>query len=221
MESDKSKHSIHELAPLESGGVIARSGFIFQDHVAASFLIDMLKNHGLQEVWCETQDDITLIWLCDNHQEVEFVQVKNIELGHFWSVAELCKREKTTASAPKIGTSILEKSLANDRFKEPCRFRMVTSLSVISELKILALYLESPLRQSQNENFSTLCKQVKQKVPDAISPNGHDSSWWLSNVFWDVRHTDDAVERKNVEALANFASEIGGFLSPEDIRQKV
>jgi hypothetical protein len=221
MVSDKSKPSIHELEPLESGGVIARSGFVFQDHVAASFLIDMLKTPALQEVWCETQDDITLIWLCDSHQEVEFIQVKNVELGHPWSAAELCKRERMIANAPKMGTSILEKSLAHDCCAEPCRFRMVTSLSVNSELKILTLYLESPSRQSQNKNFSTLCQQVKQKVPDAISQNGHDSSWWLSNVLWDIRHSDDAVERKNIEDLGNFTSEIGGFLSPEQIRQKV
>jgi hypothetical protein len=181
----------------------------------------MPENPSLQEVWCETEDDITLIWLRDSHQEVEFIQVKNVELGHLWSAAELCKHEKTTANSPKISMSILEKSLAHDRCAEPCSFRIVTSLRVNQELTILTCGLKSISRQQPHEGFQKLCEEIMIKIPNAVSPNGHNSAWWLSNVFWDVRHTGDAVERENIEALANFTSKIGGFLSLKEIRQKV
>ena len=68
--------SIHSLPPLERGGVEARIGFAIQDHVAASYLIHLLEEPTLLEVWCETHDDITLIRQGQATQEVEFVQVK-------------------------------------------------------------------------------------------------------------------------------------------------
>ena len=77
------KLSIHSLPPLERGGVEARIGFAFQDHVAASYLIDLLEEPTLLEVWCETHDDITLIWQGKASQEVEFVQVKSNALVNF------------------------------------------------------------------------------------------------------------------------------------------
>jgi hypothetical protein len=46
--------SIYELAPFEQGGPIARTGFLYQDHIAARFCIEMLRNPNLLEVWCES-----------------------------------------------------------------------------------------------------------------------------------------------------------------------
>ena len=42
-------------------GPIARAGFLYQDHIAARFCIEMLIDTALEEVWCETLEDITLI----------------------------------------------------------------------------------------------------------------------------------------------------------------
>ena len=67
--------SIHDLEPLEQGGVIARQGFSYQDHVAVGYLLDMANNSAagrtLVAVWCEADDDITLIWQRDGGDEVE------------------------------------------------------------------------------------------------------------------------------------------------------
>jgi hypothetical protein len=72
-----SSRSIRDLPPLETGGVIARNGFNLQDHVAAGYCIDMLApDSQLKEVWCERQDDITLLW---SDGTVEFVQVKSTD----------------------------------------------------------------------------------------------------------------------------------------------
>jgi hypothetical protein len=90
--------SIHSLSPLEEGGSIARSGFLYQDHVAARFCIEMVRDTCLLEVWCETEDDITLLWDRGDGIVVEFVQVKANELSQLWSVALLCAGGQQTLS---------------------------------------------------------------------------------------------------------------------------
>jgi hypothetical protein len=72
--------SIRELEPLETGGAEARQGLCIQDHVAAQFCIEMLRSPSLKEVWCETHDDVTLLWATGGSERVEFVQVKSHEL---------------------------------------------------------------------------------------------------------------------------------------------
>jgi hypothetical protein len=77
--------SIHNLPPLEQGGPIARAGFLYQDHIGARFCIEMLRNAKLAGVWCETLDDLTLIWTDGGQPTVEFVQVKSNDLGQMWT----------------------------------------------------------------------------------------------------------------------------------------
>ncbi|MEM6433297.1 MAG: dsDNA nuclease domain-containing protein, partial [Cyanobacteria bacterium P01_D01_bin.115] len=108
--------SYRDLPPLERGGEINRNGLEFQDHVAAGYCIDMLSGSSLVEVWCETLDDITLVWCKDDCEEFEFVQAKSNSLNHLWSVAELCKRDKKKGK-PSLGSSIFEKLIANERGK--------------------------------------------------------------------------------------------------------
>src|SRR3954469_6978840 len=119
--------SIRDLPPLETGGTELRKGIGVQDHVAAKFCILMLTGTDLQEVWCERHDDMTLVWQTPNAEIIEFVQVKSNEMDQLWSVALLCQRQKMATSRSGVGTSILERSLANDRGREQCRFRIVTS----------------------------------------------------------------------------------------------
>lgn len=213
--------SIHNLAPLESGGVVARRGFVFQDHVAVSFCLEMVTEHNLNEVWCETQDDITLIRITEGREEVEFIQVKDVELGQLWSIAKLCEREKTSANPTGLGTSILEKSLAHDRCSEPCRFRIITSGSVNKQLAFLRIPLTSPMRDLSNGNFTELCTEVNDRVGDFKSENGNSGSFWLSNVLWEIGHSEDTVLRKNIETLGCWITSIGGHLSPDRIRNKI
>jgi hypothetical protein len=221
MKSTQLRKSIYNLAPLESGGVVARAGFTFQDHVAASFCLEMMTNYNLKEVWCETQDDITLICGVNQPEEVEFIQVKDIKFDHLWSVAELCKREKTARNPNGLGTSILEKSLAHDRCCEPCRFRMITSWQVNKDLKILTLPLKSPARRAPNDKITALCVEVKKYVPDFKSENGNDSSFWIKRVFWQVGYDKDVVKRKNIQNLIDFVSDRGEYLAPQQIEERI
>src|SRR5262245_14148823 len=117
--------SIFDLEPLEQGGQIARSGFSFQDHVAAHLALEMIADASLREVWCETQDDVTLIWQTNPSSiEVEFVQVKSNDLNQLWTAAKVCERDKPKESQSAsgkdgAGRSIIERSFANDRCLEP------------------------------------------------------------------------------------------------------
>jgi hypothetical protein len=206
--------SYRDITPLESGGVIARNGFEFQDHVAAGYCIDMIQGNTLTEVWCESLDDITLIHINGGQEEFEFVQAKNNEFGHFWSVAELCKRDKK-CKASATGSSILEKSLAYERGSEPCRFRMVTSLPVNDELKVLTFPLDSPRRTLSDGDFTKLCDQVSKKIPDYRSPNGSDTSSWLFRAVWDVRHSSEALENDNCLKLRRIGSNLGIVLAED------
>ena len=89
--------SIYDLQPLDFGGIHARGGFAFQDHLAAGFCLDMLGDPTLAEVWCETLDDVVIIWNLPDGFCVEFVQVKASALKRLWSVAKLCEKEEGAA----------------------------------------------------------------------------------------------------------------------------
>ena len=86
--------SIFDLEPLEHGGEDARQGFGLQDHVAAGLCIDMMLDASIREVWCETHDDITLLFDLGSSKElhVEFIQVKAHEFDQLWSVAKITAR---------------------------------------------------------------------------------------------------------------------------------
>ncbi len=214
------RSSIHNIKPIERGGTISRGGFIYQDHIAVNFLLEMISDRSLEEVWCETHDDITLIWHGENGQEVEFVQVKNISLNTFWSVAKLCKREKTNDNQDGDGSSLLEKSFAQDRCAEPCRFRIVTSLPTSAPLKTLTLPLASPNRDSSSDEFSKLIGEVQKKVNGLTSPNNHDVIYWLKNTKWQVESEDDVII-KNKAKLMSLIMNKGIHLSGEVVETKI
>jgi hypothetical protein len=216
--------SIYHLRPLETGGVQSRQGLGFQDQVAAGFCLDMIIDDRLEEVWCETQDDITLLWRIKGQTKVEFVQVKG-ELGRLWSVARLCDRE-----GKGIGHSIIEKSLAHDRCTEPTCFRIVTKRPVQAELRILtdplhAFTLDAfrevltadEFRSLIEGELTTLIDNVVQRVGGYISENGHGVEFWLRNATWDERHSDDAVKNANLIKLRRILEREGHFLAYDQI----
>jgi Cap4 dsDNA endonuclease len=209
--------SYHDLVPLESGGVIARSGFDFQDHVSAGYCLDMLACEELLAVWCETLDDITLVWRKDSQEKFEFVQVKNNKFSHFWSVAELCKPGKGKSGEATISGSgsILEKSLAHEQGAERCSFRLVTSLPVNDDLQILTLPLSSPKRKETDPDFTKLCKQIEEKIPDFKSCRGSNVSSWLSRVVWEAGNSTEALTNRNLLKLRRIGNDLEFFLAED------
>lgn len=184
--------------------------------MAAEWLLTLFSDPNLTQVWCETQDDVTLIWECGGTEEVEFVQVKSADLDQLWTVAELCKRDGT-ASGPKIGTSILERSLAHDRNQEKSSFRVVTRQGVKNELSVLTLPWTSPARISSSLEMQRLCRIVDERLPGCISPNGNDEKFWIENTRWQVSGSLQAVNDANVIKLHKIAESMGELLVSDQL----
>jgi len=218
MQSDSSANapvqSIYDLPPLNVGGVEARNGFAFQDHVAAGFCLHMLDDDTLHEVWCESLDDITLIWAPLGGLCVEFIQVKGTEMNQLWSVAKLCERESKPDGPSHC---MMEKSLAQDRCKERCRFRIVTARPVKDEIEVLTLPYDAPARKDGAAKFNAIHKLMASKVGEFRSKNGNDYTFWTKSVFWDVRHTDESVSNANKLKLGQILTLRGLGLAPDQL----
>ena len=204
--------SYRDLEPIERGGEISRIGLEFQDHVASGYCIDMLQNQHLVEIWCESLDDITIIRRHGDIEEFEFVQAKSNQFDHLWSVAELCKRKKAS-----VGSSILEKSLSNERAKESVYFRIVTCLGVNKELDILTFPLNSPKRAG--DALTGLCQSIAEKIPNYTSPNGNGTDFWLSRTVWEICHSSKAVEDANIRKLQMICEKMNFYLVTDQLAE--
>jgi len=209
--------SIYELQPLEKGGEVARQGFIYQDHVGASFCLDMIEREDLIEVWFETHDDIMLIWQKENGAiKVEFVQVKHEDRQSRWSVAALTARDKKLVGdesdgvdkQPKLGTSLLEKSLNNSRCKEETCFRIVTSFDVDSVLEVLKLERLSAKRVANKANLTSLSQKIKERLGEVSAPDGTVIEEWTERCYWDKRpETVELIQLENLYRLERIAKD--------------
>ncbi len=218
--TERSTISIHNLRPLEAGGIAARQGFSYQDHVAVAFYLAMLDDPDLAQVWCETDDDITLIRDCNTGETVEFVQVKHEQLAQLWSAALLCQRDATAATEGNDThpRSILERSLAHDRCHEPCSFRLVTSWHIHPDLQLLTLPLAHERRRPGEAGFETLVRDIAERAERThrfVSDNGGGAEFWVRNVVWDVRESTIAVEHSNLLALDAYVARQGYGLAPD------
>ena len=72
----------------------------------------MLEEAKLSQVWCETQDDVTLLWLNGGGEEIEFVQVKAHEFDQLWSIAKLLEKEKVVEAPAESDAVASEKTAA-------------------------------------------------------------------------------------------------------------
>lgn len=221
METFPSLLSIRDLAPIEDGGVIARVGFEFQDHVAVNFCLKMLFEQTINEVWCETQDDITVIFNRSGKEVVEFVQVKGTQLQHLWSIPEICKGEKLENGDNRVGSSIFEKSLGQDRCQEQCCFRIVTSLPVKDPLIILCLPTDSPDRLGPNKShkIEEVTLELDKRFPDLRSSKGNGPCFWVENTVWQVEYSIESIKNKNLPLLVKFV-ELSGFVLPLEIIER-
>ena len=213
--------SIHTLTPLEIGGTVARRGFAVQDHVAAGLCLRMIEDTSLAQVWCESQDDVTLLWLNNSDEEVEFVQVKSNELDQLWTIAKLLEKEKRLAGdgMPKDGHCILQKSLQFDRCSETVRFRIVTCRDVKEELRLLTYELKSPLRAANTPAFTDLLAAISAKLGDVSSQNGNGCSFWIERTRWYVVDSLEAIWNANLVKVAELVQANSQFLAIDQIRE--
>jgi hypothetical protein len=212
--------SVFDLDPLEHGGEDARQGFGFQDHVAAGLCIDMLLDGSIKEIWCETHDDITLLFETNSTKDlrVEFIQVKGHELDQLWSVAKITARESAgDGKAP--GKCIVEKSLANDRCREPCCFRIVTARPVRDELEVLSLARGCEARDKSAQKLADLAKTLMEKLTGVRSPNNNDAAFWANETYWQIAHEAVAEKNRNLGRLHKAIDGTGHLIAPDQLEE--
>ncbi len=217
MGPNTTRPSVFDAMPPDFGGIHARQGFAYQDEVATRFYIEMLTNENLVEVWCETHDDILLVWKSDAPQVVEFVQVKAEHPNQLWTVAKLCERQKSVLKPDGSGTSLLEKSLSRDRCSELSWFRIVTCRQFTSDLEVLTREREHEHRSISYDPFKNLLGQVKEKIGTFKSEKDNDSGYWLMNTCWDVINEGD-ISNLNQKALAEALHGLGQPYDPDTVR---
>ncbi|MBK3778052.1 DUF1837 domain-containing protein [Azospirillum brasilense] len=201
-----------------SGGVAARKGFKYQDHVAARFLIEMISNPLLLEVQCETEDDITLVWDSSCQHEIEYVQVKSNADEGAWCLDDIIERDSTRdGKAKKEGTSIAERSLLCDTVDKRCAFRLIT-------LRDTNKYL-SPLKLSYpdrfgNDNFDRVVKRFDNLYRSFRSPRDRSLSYWIRNTFWEWMADERIVRQDNLTAIFRLAEDRNTLL-PTNLQKQI
>lgn len=193
--------SIHDSKPSEEGGPVARIGFNYQDEIAVSLLLEMLESPKILSIHCETHDDALVVF---EGNDVEYVQVKSNDSLPSWTLSALSGRE-----AKKVGSSIFEKSLARDAFKEDGSFRIISLKDVTGEIALLKHPLGKPGRESDHPKVIALCAELEKRCPGAKSAKGNGSSYWLGRCKWDVRESEAAVATQNLFRLYKISVALG------------
>lgn len=217
--------SIHSLPVLEKGGQTARRGFLYQDHVAVSFCVEMLTDGQIDAVWCEVHDDITLLSTDQGKPFVEFVQVKSSELDQMWSTALITDREKKSVTSGQktkkvavVGTSILERSLAQARCEEQHRFRIVTAVSTNSELKLLTYKRDAAERAPATPSFAALLKKIGDSLDGVDQSGAQRLQFWLESVLWEVRGSESAVRDATTIRLTAYLHDLFDLTAPDHVQ---
>jgi len=209
--------SVFDAVPEDPGGICARQGFAYQDDVAAGFYVRMLSDSNLSEVSCETYDDILLVWHGEGGKVLEFVQVKGEHPDQLWSVAKLCERSKSPKSPDGKGTSVLERSLARDRYAETARFRIVTCRQIHTDLEVLTREHDHEHRKMSYGPFKELSQDVGRRLDSVTSVKKNGTNYWLTNLYWDVIAEAD-ISRLNKEALGTVLHKLRLPYDPDTVR---
>lgn len=196
------------ITPAEEAARRSRRGYEYQDLVAVSFCLQMLRDGALRRVACETQDDAVLTWDAgSNSTHEEFVQIKSDRLKQQWSVAAFCEQEpvpsadsgKKTKSDPNYrrDTSIFEKNALRDRGTFSARFRIITRADV-SGLRVLT---ESPNTRSAT-GTAELAGALEKQLDGNTTLATANIEYWVANALWEVRGSESAVFNENIRRLS-------------------
>ncbi|MBB2697491.1 DUF1837 domain-containing protein [Rhizobium phaseoli] len=187
---------VDPYAASDAGGVKARQGFTFQDHIAASFLLDLLSDPTLLQVECETADDIALRWRRSGASLSEYVQVKITDGDSNWNLTEICAR-----TVKRVGTSLVETSIGADKFPGDALFRFVSIRGVNHTLRPLTIPRDLRFEPHVVDALSKLGTQVSNKLRHVTSPNGKTVPEWVQACLWELPGEKQAVQQKNINRI--------------------
>ncbi len=188
--------------PLQPGGIAARRGFRYQDHVGASFCIEMgLAASQIAEVWCEAGDDLTLVHRLADGLRYEYVQVKSEDRVSLWSASAAMRDDSANAA-----TSLIAKSLFQDNFDVEAYFRVVTRSAVNDDLRILTFPIDSAVREEHGA-LDELANKFQEKLGAIISAQNHDLRYWVEHATWQVAESELALSNSNLINLLALLQE--------------
>jgi len=197
----------------DAGGVAGRTGFRYQDHVGAGYVIDMLRDSALSQVEFETADDLTLRWIIEGQQTNEYVQVKTTEGDNKWSIKEIATRDNG-----REWTSLMEKSLSRDVNLGAALFRFVSRRDVGVALRPFLVHRDK--RRIAQAKLDAAVKSIGGKFKTLKSQCGRTTTDWAKGLLWEVAGSQDAIQNKNVNRilqLAETSGEIPSYSSAGDI----
>ncbi|MCM2460290.1 DUF1837 domain-containing protein [Pseudomonas sp. CG7] len=188
--------------PSNKGGPAARQGFKYQDHVAVTFILKMLRDSRYIQVECETADDIVVVSEASRQIVNEYIQVKTTEGDSKWNL-----KEATTLDSGKPDTSLFQKSLLCDLRPGLARFRMVSRRDIATVLGCFRHELE---KRTLPDDGSVRGDALVAKFKKTLSPQGRNFRYWADNFVWQVCGTTEALESLNLRKLAEIIEIHGG-----------
>lgn len=207
--------------PSDAGGVSARAGFNFQDHVGTSLLLDMLTDSSIIAVEFETADDITLRIIDEVGELSEYIQVKTTEGDGKWNLKEVTDRS-TRNGSPVEWSSLCEKSLACDKFSTRALFRLVTTRDVAAKLRPFCV--PRGRRQTVQDKISDLVSSFSKKHKKSISECGRNLGEWAAGLYWHVAASSDALKNHSINRILRTCEGRGAspsYSQAEDIYEKL
>lgn len=161
----------------------------------------------MAEVWCESHDDVTLLWDDGNQITVEFVQVKGADMDCRWSVAELTRQGKKDTK----NTSLIGQSLGRAKCSEKTRFRIVTLTDVTRDLEILKHGIGTTGRDAAK--IASLQRKLQKRCSTMkTSENGTTVETWVENCVWVRYESDESQTNSNMFRLERLINQRFGYL---------
>ncbi|EMY3532993.1 hypothetical protein AXW37_03860 [Yersinia ruckeri] len=197
-------------APSNKGGPAARQGFKYQDHVAVSFILKMLRDSTYLQIECETADDIVVVSRPDTELIYEYIQVKTTEGDSKWNLTEI-----TTLDKGKPDSSLLQKSLKCDKRAGIAHFRIVSKRDISKPLQCFLIDINKRVfPDGCTERGAKLAKKFSKTVSD----QQRDFKYWADNFVWQVCGEVAWLEAMNIRVLSELAEQHG--VTPSHRQQK-
>lgn len=186
----------------DAGGVAAKKGFLYQDHIAVRYLLKLASDTTILEVQCETIDDISLKVHDGSGLHLRHIQVKTTDGTKKWSSEELCS------------SGIYEKQLKLDKAVIPAKFTIISTRDVgSSSVKVLVF----PKNQRDAQKRQALINVIKRHHKKLLSGNGNGAEYWVDNCQWEVIKELDSLKYKNRNSITEITSFLGFNLTSDQI----
>lgn len=213
-----------EMELSDSGGTASLKGFVYQNFVAALYVLRMLEDKTLKTVRCEAVDDIDAVYV----DRIEYIQAKTTDKDKKWIPKEFADAttrnvkptgRQTTLQTVSNEDSILHKSMSCDKGNLPSYFRIITSRDVTKALN----YLKTPLniRDEKDELKPPLLRKLNaciernrpRKLAPYRTPKNNDVEYWIDHAEWEVIPLTEVLQERCTKLIRQAAHRKNIYLS--------